>query len=107
MYVYALELPPELVAKLHTSLRIVFFMILAITETGSHHHYKLSIIKVKIDTNGLYGINAYDVLVMSESRRSFSGGHLTTEQIDTIVKFVEGGGGLIVSNFKFQIIRTA
>jgi hypothetical protein len=61
MYLYALELPPELVAKLHTSLRIAF---LYDTHYSWEPYSQASLLPikyyqiVKIDTNGLYGINA-------------------------------------------------
>ncbi|RLE96823.1 MAG: hypothetical protein DRJ63_10015 [Thermoprotei archaeon] len=88
----AQELPPDLVAKLHTNLRV------AILYDGKHgwrspwmpiKYYHIT----KIDTAGLYGIGAYDVLVMEEY---YDDGCLTTEQIDMIVEFVKGGGGIII-----------
>jgi NACalpha-BTF3-like transcription factor/outer membrane murein-binding lipoprotein Lpp len=94
IYVHALELPTELVAKLHTNLRIAF---LYGSGWSTIYEWPLPIKYyqiVKIDTDGLYGIDAYDVLVMQE----IGSGELTTEQINIIVKFVEGGGGLIVSS---------
>jgi uncharacterized protein YdcH (DUF465 family) len=96
IYVHALELPTDLVAKLHTDLRIAFLY--SDTAYWCTRYERPLPIKyyqiVKIDTDGLYGIDAYDVLVMEESGT----GKLTTEQINIIVKFVEGGGGLIVSS---------
>lgn len=95
-YVHALELPPDLVAKLHTDLRIAFLY--SDTDdwlTGYEHPLPIKYYQIiRIDINGLYGIYAYDVLVMREGSDS-----LATEQINIIVKFVEGGGGLIISNF--------
>jgi uncharacterized membrane protein len=103
MYVYALELPPDLVAKLHTNLRIAFLYERVNWGVNWETEYQRPLpIKyyeiTKIDTRGLYNIDAYDILVMNEGYERLSG-QLTTEQMEIIVKFVKNGGGLIVSSF--------
>jgi len=88
---YALDLPPDLVEKLHTNLKVAF---LYGRGWGTSYERPLPIKYyhiVNIDTAGLYGIKAYDVLVMNREN-----GELTTEQINMIVEFVRGGGGLII-----------
>ncbi|MEM2614763.1 MAG: hypothetical protein QXO15_11175 [Nitrososphaerota archaeon] len=93
--VYALDLPPDLIAQLHTDLKVA---ILFDTSHGwwteSEHPIPFKYYKItEIDVNGLYGLASYDVLI------AYSGGKdpvLTEEQIELIVKFVEGGGGLIL-----------
>jgi regulator of replication initiation timing len=90
------ELPPELIQKLHTSINV------ALLEDDSNHWsllggYPLSYYKfTTLDNKGLYGLKAFRVLIM----RGWREPRLTTEQMNLIVEFVRGGGGLIIGYFE-------
>jgi hypothetical protein len=101
-YALHLELPPEVLAKLHKDLKVALLNEWVGEQNPSWQGDWVRPINLQrspyvityIETAELYAIKMYDVLVTQDYR----GGSLTTEQIDMIVSFVKGGGGLIIAS---------
>lgn len=104
-HVSALELPSELVAKLHTDLKIahVYWRGYGFTAWDSrksfplvsHTYYKF----VQIDltawnATSLSHLKGFNVLIMTAD----TGAWMTTEEMNIIIEWVRGGGGLVLSH---------
>jgi len=85
IHVYT-QLPQDLVDKLHRQLRVAYYSGDPGYADIIERYYQFAV----IGGNQLYDLSPYDVLILTNSRE------YTTEQINSIVKFVDGGGGLII-----------
>lgn len=88
------SLPPEILQELHTYADVAILdgsgWSIFIPFLLSHYP------EVAIDTSGLWAIDIYDLLILNSEADS-TPGRLSTEEINTIVEFVNKGGDLIIA----------
>lgn len=96
---YALDLPLDIVNELHTKKSVAMlsdskaYWTTTLNEFSGAKYYKSTI----IDTNGLYSLSAYNTLIMWGQFKNLNFcSSLTSEQMNTIIEYVRGGGGLII-----------
>jgi len=88
IHVYA-QLPQDLVNKLHSQLIVAMLSAPSSFREIVSNYYRY----MKIGNDQLYDLSPYDVLMITTNL------DFTTEQINSIVNFVNGGGGLIIISY--------